>query len=108
MQRDIGERFWAMITEIVTFDLPEGLDREAVMALFEKSVPRWQANAALVRKYYLYDAEAGIGGGVYLWPSKAEAQAAHDSAWCDMAEKLYGSRPSFRYFETPVIVDNTV
>ena len=96
-----------MITEIVTFDLPTGMGRDEVVALFEKSVPRWQANAALMRKYYLFDAEAGIGGGVYLWPSKADAQAAHDDAWCDMAEKTYGSRPRFRYFETPLIVDNS-
>ncbi|MDQ2090926.1 hypothetical protein [Marimonas arenosa] len=96
-----------MITEIVNFDLPESMTREEAVALFEKSVPRWQANAKLVRKYYLYDGEAGIGGGVYLWPSVDDAKAAHDAAWCDMAEKLYGARPRFQYFETPLIVDNT-
>ena len=96
-----------MITEIVTFDLPDGLGRDEVVALFEKSVPRWQANAALVRKYYLYDAEAGVGGGIYLWPQKADALAAHDAEWCDMAQTLFGSRPRFQYFETPLIVDNS-
>lgn len=95
-----------MITEIVTFDLPDGLDRDAVKALYEKTMPRWQANSALVRKYYLYDGEGRIGGGVYLWPTVRDAQAAHDAAWCDMAEKIYGSRPRFQYFETPLIVDN--
>lgn len=95
-----------MITEIVTFDLPQGMHRDDVIARFESTVPRWEANEALVRKYYLYDGEAGIGGGVYLWPSRADAQAAHDAAWCDMAEALYGSRPRFQYFETPLIVEN--
>ncbi|WP_137702545.1 monooxygenase [Marimonas lutisalis] len=95
-----------MITEIVNFDLPEGMTREEAVALYEKTVPRWQANEALVRKYYLYDEENRIGGGVYLWPSIEDAKAAHDAAWCDMAEKMYGSRPRFQYFETPVIVDN--
>lgn len=96
-----------MITEIVNFDLPEGMTRDQAVALFEKSVSRWQANERLVRKYYLYDGEAGIGGGVYLWPSVEDARAAHDAAWVAMAEEMYGSRPSFRYFETPLIVDNT-
>jgi hypothetical protein len=96
-----------MITEIVTFDLPKGTTRAEAVALFEKSVPRWQANKALLRKYYLFDGEAGVGGGVYLWPNRADALAAHDAAWCDMAEAMYGSRPQFRYFDTPVIVDNT-
>ncbi len=95
-----------MITEIVTFDLPEGMSREEAVAIYEKTVPRWKANAALVRKYYLYDGAAGIGGGVYLWPTIEDAKAAHDEAWCDMAEKMYGSRPRFQYFEVPLIVEN--
>ena len=97
-----------MITEIVTFDLPEGMSRDEAVSLFEKSVPRWEANGALVRKYYLYDGVDGVGGGVYLWPSVEDAKAAHDAAWCAMAEKMYGAKPNFRYFETPLIVDNSV
>ncbi|UYV36902.1 monooxygenase [Rhodobacteraceae bacterium D3-12] len=96
-----------MITEIVTFDLPPGAPRDEIIAKFELTVPRWQANDALVRKYYLYDGEAGIVGGVYLWPSRADAEAAHDAAWCAMAEELYGCRPRFQYFDTPLIVDNS-
>ena len=96
-----------LITEIVTFDLPEGMSRDDVVALYEKTKPRWQANAALIRKYYLYDEEAGIGGGVYLWPSRADALAAHDEEWCVLAEKTYGCRPRFQVFDTPVIVDNS-
>lgn len=95
-----------MITEIVTFDLPKGTTRAQAVTMFETSVPRWRANPALVRKYYLFDADTGVGGGVYLWPARADAEAAHDASWCDMAEKMYGSRPRFQYFETPVIVDN--
>lgn len=95
-----------MITEIVTFDLPEGMDRDEVIALYEKTMPRWRANGALVRKYYLYDGEGRVGGGVYLWPSIDEAQRAHDADWCAMAEKMYGSAPRFQYFETPLIVEN--
>ncbi|MDU8929407.1 hypothetical protein RXV86_18590 [Alisedimentitalea sp. MJ-SS2] len=96
-----------MITEIVKFNLPEGMERDEVVSLYEKTMPRWAANEALVRKYYLYDGEARTGGGVYLWPSVADAKAAHDDAWCDMAEAMYGSRPRFQYFETPLIVDNS-
>lgn len=96
-----------MITEIVTFDLPAGMTRDAAVALFEKSVPRWRANPALVRKYYLFDGERGIGGGVYLWPAIEDARAAHDAQWCAMAERLYGAAPRFEYFETPLIVDNS-
>jgi hypothetical protein len=96
-----------MIVEIVSFDLPEGMTRDEVVELFEKSVPRWRANPDLVRKYYLFDGASRTGGGVYLWPDIAAAKTAHDDAWCDMAEKMYGCRPRFRYFEAPLIVDNS-
>ncbi|SFL64180.1 hypothetical protein [Shimia aestuarii] len=95
-----------MITEIVRFDLPHDKSRAEVVALFEATVARWQSNDRLIRKQYLYDGERGIGGGIYLWPSKADALAAHDTTWCEMAEQVYGSRPSFEYFETPIVVDN--
>jgi len=94
-----------MITEIVTFDLPDGMTRAEAVALYETTVPRWAANARLIRKYYLFDGASRVGGGVYLWPTRADAQAAHDTAWCDKAEQMYGSRPRFQYFETPLIVE---
>ncbi|SDI86218.1 hypothetical protein [Lutimaribacter saemankumensis] len=96
-----------MITEIVRFTIAPGIDRDEVIRRFETTMPAWQANEKLVRKYYLFDEETRQGGGVYLWPDKAAAQAAHNEEWCDRAEKLYGSRPTFEYFETPCIVDNS-
>src|SRR3954468_17982556 len=56
-----------MITEIVTFTLPEGMTREDVLAAFEKTAPTWRANPDLVRKNYLIDVRNRIAGGVYLW-----------------------------------------
>ncbi len=96
-----------MITEIVQFNLPADITREEVTERFETTKSAWENNPDLVRKYYLFDAERKTGGGVYLWPNIEAAQAAHDDAWCDRVEGLYGSRPTFQYFETPLIVDNT-
>ena len=39
-----------MITEIVTFDSPEGMRRERVVALFEESAKIWRAHPKLHRK----------------------------------------------------------
>ena len=88
-----------MITELVLFDLPPGINRDQVMA-------GMRANAELVRKNYLYDAAAGQAGGAYLWPSIEAAQRGHDAAWCARIKQMYGSEPVIRYFETPLIVDN--
>ncbi|MYM55625.1 monooxygenase [Thalassovita mangrovi] len=97
-----------MITEIVTFDLPEGMSREEVLAKYEATLPRWRANPDLIRKTYLYDPAGNRGGGIYLWPSVEAAKAAHDADWCRLAEETYGSAPRFDYFETPLIVENVV
>ena len=95
-----------MITEIVTFDLPEEMSREEVLARYEATKSRWQDNPDLIRKTYLYDPAGRRGGGVYLWPSVEAAKAAHDDDWCKMAEQIYGSAPRFEYFETPLIIEN--
>ena len=52
-----------MITEIVTFPIPDGMTRAQVIANFKATVPGWSANPDLIRKNYLYDPEGGRGGG---------------------------------------------
>ena len=51
-----------MITELVLFDLPEGMTREQVVAFFRQNAPKWRANSDLIRKNYLYDPEAQRDG----------------------------------------------
>ena len=50
-----------MITEIVTFKLPDGMTHEDVVANFEKTAPNWKANPDLIRKNYLVDAKKWPG-----------------------------------------------
>ena len=95
-----------MITAIVRFPLGKNLTLDAAKDLFEKSVPNYEAAPGLARKYYLFG-EDGLGGGVYLWHSKADAQKQYSQAWHDMIAQKFGSPPEILYYDTPVIVDNT-
>ena len=95
-----------MITEIVTFKLPKGMTRDEVVANFEKTAPSWRANPDLIRKNYLVDADQGVAGGVYLWKERAAAEKWHGEAFRAKVKEIYGSEPEFRYFETPIVVDN--
>jgi hypothetical protein len=95
-----------MITEIVTFKLPNGSVREDVFANFEKTAPVWGDNPDLIRKNYLFDAESGIAGGVYLWREKAHALKWHGAEFRAKVKALYGAEPSSQFFETPIVVDN--
>lgn len=95
-----------MITEIVLFDLPAGMTREKMIALFRESIPRWQQNPDMIRKHMVYDLKSGKGGGVYLWNSVDEARRWHDESFRARVLAAFGSAPTYQYFETPVIVDN--
>ena len=95
-----------MITEIITFSIPDGMTREEVVANYRRSAPTWRANPDLIRKNYLYDAESRRAGGVYLWRNMDAARRARDAAWLERVRRNYGSEPVAQYFETPLVVDN--
>ncbi len=95
-----------MITEIVTFKLPDGSKREDVLAAFEKTASVWGQNPDLIRKNYLFDASNNIAGGVYLWREKAHAEKWHGEEFRARVRKLYGAEPTSQFFETPIVVDN--
>ncbi len=95
-----------MITEIVLFDLPKGMTRADVERNFRESIPRWRQNPDMLRKNMIYSLESGKAGGVYTWNSVAEAQTWHNEEFRQRILALFGSEPSYQYFETPVIVDN--
>ncbi len=95
-----------MITEIVTFTLPERMTHDEVIAAFEKTAPTWRANPDLVRKNYLVDVRNRIAGGVYLWKEKSHAEKWHGEEFRKKVKELYGSEPRSQFFETPIVVDN--
>ncbi len=97
-----------MITEYVLFALPAGITREEVVAGMFEVAPRWQKEPDLIRKTFVFDAQASQAGAFYLWKNKASAQRAHDQAWRDRIRSQYGSDPQVRYFETPLVVDNAL
>ena len=97
-----------MITALVQFPLKEGTTLEAARAAYEGSAPKYRGLAGLARKYYLFDAASGVGGGCYLWESREAAESFYDDAWKRYMTERYGTEPRITYFETPVIVDNTM
>jgi hypothetical protein len=96
-----------MITAIVNFKLPAGTIADEATKLLKESAPKYREVPGLIRKYFLLG-DDGTGGGVYLWESREAAEALYTVSWRNMIAERYGATPSIRYFETPVIVDNTV
>jgi hypothetical protein len=97
-----------MITVITSFQLPKPITRDEARKLFLSAAPRYQEVAGLLRKYYVLSQDGSSGGGIYLWNSRAEAEAMYTESWKALARETYGADPSITYFESPVVVDNVM
>ena len=95
-----------MITTITEFKLPKPVTQEEAQSIFLSTAPKYQNVPGLIRKCYILSQDRKTVGGVYLWKSRAEAEAMYTESWRDFVREKYGSDPSVTYFETPVVVDN--
>ena len=78
--------------------------KEDAIAAAKMSAPQFFEVKGLIRKYYLNGDEGG--GGVYLWKTKAAADAWYNDDWWLRMEKHFGVRPTLTYYDNHVIVDN--
>jgi len=95
-----------MITAVVTFKIPPGTTRAQWQEQMKQASTRFQNMPGLIRKQFLYDEDKGIGGGVYLWQTRAAGEACYAGPWRDNVRKIAVGEPNIAWFETPVVVDN--
>ena len=87
-----------MMTAIVEYTLPPSTGRQECLAHFTKIAP------GFLRKHCL-SSEAGVGGGVYLWESREDAERFYTGPWLEGIRRRDGVDPTITYFETLVICD---
>jgi putative monooxygenase ydhR len=95
-----------MITTLVQFALPAPISLAEATKRFESSAPKYRNLPGLIRKYYVRSEDGRTAGGIYLWDSRAAAEAVYNGEWRERVEKLYGVKPTIAWFDTPVVVDN--
>lgn len=95
-----------MITAITTFRLPKPITRDEARRIFLSTAPKYQGVPGLVRKVYVLSQEGDTAGGIYLWKSRADADAMYTESWKAFVREKYGTDPSVTYFDSPVVVDN--
>lgn len=95
-----------MITAITTFKLPKPITREEARTIFLSTAPKYQGVPGLVRKVYVLSEDGSTVGGIYLWNSKADADAMYTESWRAFVREKYGTEPLVTYFDSPVVVDN--
>jgi hypothetical protein len=90
---------------VVQFELPKRTAEQAVKgATSTAPIYRDLATKGLLRKDYL-NGETGTGG-VYLWDSRASAEAWFTEARLADQTKRFGARPRLTWYDTHVTVDN--
>ncbi len=94
-----------MIVAIVQIPMPKRSPADALQSA-RASAPTFAAmkDRRLLKKYYL-NGDAG-GGGVYLWASRAQADALYTAEWFDDMTRRFGARPTITWYESLVQVDN--
>ena len=95
-----------MITVITNFRLPKPITRDEARKIFLSTAPKYQDVLGLVRKVYVLSQDGNTAGGIYLWNSRAEADAMYTESWRAFVHEKYGTDPSVTYFDSPVVVDN--
>lgn len=93
------------VAALVVIKTPTGVTRSMIEAGFAKSVPLYQKAPGLLRKYFTVN-DNGFGG-IYLWESRAAADAWFSTEWRARAKATYGVEPELTYFDTPLQIDNT-
>ena len=90
---------------VVQFELPKRTEEQAITGgTGTAPIYRDLAKKGLIRKDYL-NGETGTGG-VYLWESRAAAQAWFTEERIAELTKRFGVRPRLTWYDTHVTVDN--
>src|SRR5690349_15428625 len=95
-----------MIAVFVSFKFEDGVDGEAVTAIAQRAQGQFAGMPGLRSKAFTFDVESGEATNVYVWESEDAARAFFTDALVERVTGLYGVRPSIRYAELPVLVDN--
>src|SRR4029077_5379197 len=95
-----------MIIAITNFQLPKPVTREEARSIFLTTATTYQGVTGLVRKSYVVADDGNSVGGIYLWTSRAEAEAVFTESGRAFVRGKDHSEPSVTYFDSPVTVDN--
>jgi hypothetical protein len=95
-----------MILSILTYKLPQRWSLEEAAAVFKSTAPKYLGMPGLLRKHYCLNEAGDCVRGIYLWKSKADAEACYTAEWKAAVAANYGAAPEILYATVPVTVDN--
>lgn len=95
-----------MISVITTFQLPQPIALAEASALFQSTAPHYRDVPGLLHKVYWRSQQGDRVGGLYLWASRADAEAVYTPQWRARVRQTYQCEAEVLYLDSPVVVDN--
>jgi hypothetical protein len=95
-----------MMMSIVSFKLQRRWTLDEAASVFESTAPKYLGKPGLIRKHYFLTEDGARAGGVYLWKTKADAEACYTREWQANVTEKYGRPPEIHDAHVPVSVDN--
>lgn len=95
-----------MIISMTAFTLPKPMTRDEARKIFLSTAPTYRGTQGLFQKHYYISDDGLTVGGVYLWNSRAEAEAIYTDTWRAFVRAKYNTDPAVTYLDSPVTVDN--
>ena len=88
----------------VNIPVPPQMSRDQLVKLFDASQPQFRVLPGLIRKYYSIG-DDNRAGGLYLFTSRAAAEAQFTEAWKAGVLKRWGSPAAIAYYDVPIVLD---
>jgi hypothetical protein len=95
-----------MYCVVWTYKMPPGVSATQIKDLFAKTANIYIGVPGLVRKYFGHSEDRLKVVGVYLWTSKAHADAFYSPDWIAGVMSRWGSMPDKAEWEIPQVVES--
>ena len=89
-----------------TYQMPPGYSAEQINDLFAKTAHIYIGVPGLVRKYFGHSDDLRSVVGIYLWESKAHADAFYSPEWTAGVKSRWGSMPAKAEWVVPQVVES--
>ena len=89
-----------------SYPSPAGLTKEKADRLFADVAEMYVGVPGLVRKYFGYSEDGETIVGIYLWRSKAEAEAFYNPDWIAGVTSRWGVMPTRSDWQVPQVVES--
>jgi hypothetical protein len=95
-----------MHTVMWTFQVPAGTSKSQLIDTINATAHTYAGIPGLIRKYYGIAPEGTSLVGIYLWNSKAAADAFYTPDWIAMVTRRWAAPPLRQDWETPMVVES--